>query len=1424
MVSVPSVLLPCPRKLFDFRDAPSFGLFGLDEVFHLAIQLHIFITRLLHRRRRWRLVRRDLHVAIPPEARAGGNQASHRHVLLQAAQVVDLARDRGFGEHARRFLETGRADERFGRQRRLGDAEQQRLRGGRAAAVADDPLVLFHEAELVHLLVDEELGVADVLNAHPPHHLARNHLDVLVVDVHALQAVDLLDFIDQVLLQLLLAQHVENVVRVRRTVHQRIAGADAVALLDVDVDATRDAVFARLAVRVVGHDQDLALTLDDAAVLDVAVDLADDCGILGLPRLEQFDHARQTARDVLRFCRFSGDLRQHVTGVHHVAVGDHHVGAHRHDVAADGAAVRRLDLDRRLLLLIRRVDHDQARQTRDFVEVFLDRDAVDDVLELDLALLLREDRERVRIPFDQDLAVLDGLTVLDLEARAVDHLIALAVAALVVLHHDEAVAVHDNHVAAAGDVRPFNGLQVVVLGDALVFRIERALIRNTRRRAADVERAHRQLRAGLADRLRGDDADGQPELDQPAGREVAAVAALADAAAGGAGQHRADLYLLDAGILDVGRQLFVDLLVEVENQAALDRVDDLLERDAADDAVAQRLDDLAAFDDGPRLDAVQRAAIVIGDDHVLRHVDETTRQVARVRRLQRGIGQALAGAVRRDEVLEHRQAFAEVGLDRLLDDFTGRLGHQAAHARQLAYLLLAAAGARVGHDVDGIELPFLVALLHLREHRVGDLLGDVRPHRDDLVVALAVGDRAFEVLLLDFDHLVARLLGQDRLVLRDDQVLDADRHARAGGVGEAHLLEIVEHLHGVLESRRQVASLHQLLQALLLQHAVHERNVGRQRRVQDHPADGRVDDLVLDVLHVRMQHVLIVAVRRHILQLAGVAQANRRQRFHFTRFERQDDVIDAGKGAAFTLRTGLRLGQVVAAEDDVLRRHRHGRAVAGRQDVLRRHHQRRRFDLRLGRERNVHGHLVAVEVGVERRADERVDADRLPFHQHRLERLDAEAMQRRRAVEQHRVLADHLFEHVPHFRNLLLHHLFGLLDGGDEASLFELVVDERLEQLERHLLRQAALVQLELGTNHDHRTAGVVDALAEQVLAEPALLALQRVAQRFERTIIGAAQHAAAAAVVEQRVYRFLEHALFVANDHVRRLELHQLLQPVVAVDDAAIEIVQVRRREAAAVERHQRTQLGRDHRDHVQDHPLRLVARLAEGVDHLQALGELQLLLRRGLGAHLLAQLGGQAIDADAPEQFLDRFRAHLRLELREAVLFARLAELILGEELVLHQLGITGIDHDIGFEIQHPLEITERDVEQVANAARQALEEPHVAHRRGELDVAEALAPHLGLRHFHAALVADHAAVLHALVLAAQALPVGDRAEDLGAEQAVALRLERAVVDRLRLGHLTERPLFDLVGRREADANRVEVRSKGRLGVGEARSQVHH
>ena len=131
---------------------------------------------------------------------------------------------------------------------------------------------------------------------------------------------------------------------------------------------------------------------------------------------------------------------------------------------------------------------------------------------------------------------------------------------------------------------------------------------------------------------------------------------------------------------------------------------------------------------------------------------------------------------------------------------------------------------------------------------------------------------------------------------------------------------------------------------------------------------------------------------------------------------------------------------------------------------------------------------------------------------------------------------------------------------------------------------------------------------------------------------------------------------------------------------------------------------------------------------------------------------------------------------------------------------------DDELG-EVEDALQAAGGDVQQQADAAGRALDEPDVGHGRGQLDVAHALAAHLAAGHLHAALVADDALVADALVLAAVALEVLGGPEDLLAEEAVLLRLQGAVVDGLRLGHLAVGPGADLLRRSQGYADGVEV-----------------
>ena len=165
-------------------------------------------------------------------------------------------------------------------------------------------------------------------------------------------------------------------------------------------------------------------------------------------------------------------------------------------------------------------------------------------------------------------------------------------------------------------------------------------------------------------------------------------------------------------------------------------------------------------------------------------------------------------------------------------------------------------------------------------------------------------------------------------------------------------------------------------------------------------------------------------------------------------------------------------------------------------------------------------------------------------------------MQRGSAVEQHWMALGHFVENVPHLGRLTFDHLFCAAHCVHVAEVFQPADDERLEKHERHLLRQAALMQLQFGADDNNGATRVIDTFPQQVLAETAALALEHVAQRLERPITRAGHSATMPAIVEQSVHSFLQHSLFVANDDIRCFEQEQVFEPVVAINNAAIKIV----------------------------------------------------------------------------------------------------------------------------------------------------------------------------------------------------------------------------------------------------------------------------
>ena len=1212
---------------------------------------------------------------------------------------------------------------------------------------------------------------------------------MLVVDFHPLAAVDTLDFVRQVLLHGFFARNAQNVVGHQRAVDQRLPGSNDVAGMDQEAFSVRHQVFAFDAGIAADDDSSLSASFF-AQDFDHPVDFGDHRGILRLAGFENLGHARQTARDVRDPGCLAGRLRQHGTGRGLLALTDLDMSPFRQVVDVQRFAVAVFEHDLRVQFAL--VIDDHAAHGAAGVLFHPHRLAFDDILETHLAGHFGQNGDTVRVPLAKALTDFDFLVFFHQQFGAGRHVAFLQFTALGIENGNLAAARQHDALAffVADEPHPSE------LDDAAAFGAGFAFLDAGIDRAADVKGPHRQLGPRLADTLRGDDADGHALFDHGATGQIHTVAAAANAERRFACQRAANLDFLQPQILDFAGDIERDHVVFADDHLVGDRIDDVLPADAAHDGFGQLDFDLLAPVDHALGDALGSPAFFGRDHHILGNVGQFTGEIARVGRLQRRIGQSFAGPVRRTEVFQHAQALAEIRLDRRFDDIARGLGHQSTHPGQLPDLLDAATGTGVGHQVHGVDVPRSAAVVrfHGLHHFGGDLFPGVGPRVEHLVVPLLFGDHAAVVQLLVLQHLFFRLGDVPDLRIRGDQVVGGEREAAERALLEPHGIHVVQQRDRGAAAQTLVAVGDDRGQFAGAEREIVEVHAGRQAHVVNHASDGGLDQFA------RFPRIVVG------LDLAVGRQPDLDLRLQFDHAQRvgQIGLFHRGENHALAAAVGQHQGDEIAAHHNVLRG-AHDRLAVGRaEDVVRGHHQRMRLDLRLDRQRQMDGHLVAVKVGVESFADQRMQVDGVAFDQHRLEGLNAHAVQRRRPVQHHGMILDHRFEDVPDLLVLAFEHLLGALDRVGVSQLLQLADDERLEQLQGDLFRQAALMQLQPRSDDDHAARRVIDAFSQQVLAKAALLALDHVRQRLQRPVAAAQHGALAAVVVEQGVDRLLQHPLLVADDHLGRVQIDQLAQTVVPVDDAAVQVVQIAGGKVARIQQHQRAQIRRNHGDDVQHHPLRLVVAVANRFDDLQPVDQVLPFLLRIRLHQLDAQLVGQLDQVQVHQQLANRLGTHVHLERPVAPLFAGRTVLVLGQQLLGLQVRAPRVDDGVVLEVDDLFQTGGLHVQQVPQPARHGLEEPDVDDGSRQLDVPHPLASDARVRDLDAATIADHPFVFHAAVLAAGAFPVLLRTENPFAEQAVLFGAVGAVVDRLRLLHFAERPTADVMRPSQADLDR--------------------
>ena len=262
----------------------------------------------------------------------------------------------------------------------------------------------------------------------------------------------------------------------------------------------------------------------------------------------------------------------------------------------------------------------------------------------------------------------------------------------------------------------------------------------------------------------------------------------------------------------------------------------------------------------------------------------------------------------------------------------------------------------------------------------------------------------------------------------------------------------------------------------------------------------------------------------------------------------------------------------------------------------------------------MHSHLVTIKVCIKRGTHQGMKLDSLTLYKDGLECLDTESVKCRCTVKHNGVLLDHILEHIPHAGLQTLYHLLCCTDVVCGAVCHQFLHNEGLEQLDSHFLGETALIDLKLGTNHDNGTARIVNSLTQKVLTETSALTLKHIGKRLEVTVSGACNGTASSAVIDEGVNRLLKHSLFVADDYLGSSQIKESPESVVSVYDTTVQIVKVGGSKTSAVQLYHGTKIRRDHRDHVEDHPLGLVSGLDESLDSLQTLYNTGLLLAGGI------------------------------------------------------------------------------------------------------------------------------------------------------------------------------------------------------------------
>src|SRR3989344_2656321 len=150
------------------------------------------------------------------------DQAADDNIFLQSPKIVHSALDGVFDEDAVGILEGRRREPAFGAKRNLGDAEHYRLRLGFFAVLLGHAHIFFDKGGILHNITNREIGLAGIFDFSARKHLTDNNFCMLSGNGGALQFVNFVNFLNNIIFNHFLSAELKDASDIRRTIGQKL--------------------------------------------------------------------------------------------------------------------------------------------------------------------------------------------------------------------------------------------------------------------------------------------------------------------------------------------------------------------------------------------------------------------------------------------------------------------------------------------------------------------------------------------------------------------------------------------------------------------------------------------------------------------------------------------------------------------------------------------------------------------------------------------------------------------------------------------------------------------------------------------------------------------------------------------------------------------------------------------------------------------------------------------------------------------------------------------------------------------------------------------------------------------------------------------------------------------------------------------------